>query len=69
LALAAKHSIKTIAFPAISCGIYGYPIDQAVRIAVRETTAYLEQYSLPEKVIFACFGREIYDAYVNELKA
>ena len=67
LALAAKHSIKTIAFPAISCGIYGYPIDQAVRIAVRETTAYLERHQLPEKVIFACFGRDIYDAYIKEL--
>jgi O-acetyl-ADP-ribose deacetylase (regulator of RNase III) len=64
LALATAHSIKTIAFPAISCGIYGYPIDQAVRIAVRETTAYLEKNSAPEKVIFACFSREIYDAYI-----
>ena len=68
LALATGHSIKTIAFPAISCGIYGYPIDQAVRIAVRETTAYLEKNSAPEKVIFACFGREIYDAYISAVK-
>src|ERR1700730_1943920 len=68
LALATKRSIKTIAFPAISCGIYGYPIDQAVGIAIRETAAYLEGNSLPEKVIFACFGREIYDAYVQRLK-
>ena len=67
LALATKRSIKTIAFPAISCGIYGYPIDQAVEIAIRETAAYLEGNSPPEKVIFACFGREIYDAYVQEL--
>jgi O-acetyl-ADP-ribose deacetylase (regulator of RNase III) len=68
LALATAHSIRTIAFPAISCGIYGYPIDRAVQIAVREATAYLDQNSVPEKVIFACFGREIYDAYVKELK-
>ena len=68
LALATKRSIRTIAFPAISCGIYGYPIDQAVGIAIRETAAYLEGNLLPEKVIFACFGREIYDAYVQELK-
>jgi O-acetyl-ADP-ribose deacetylase len=68
LALATAHSIETIALPAISCGIYGYPIDQAVRIAVRETTTYLEQNPIPEKVIFACFGREIYDAYVRELE-
>lgn len=67
LALATLHSIKSIAFPAISCGIYGYPIVQAVRIAVRETGAYLEQHALPDKVIFACFGREIYEAYVGEM--
>jgi O-acetyl-ADP-ribose deacetylase len=69
LALATSRAIKTIAFPAISCGIYGYPINQAVQIAVRETRAYLEQNSLPEKVIFACFGRDIYEAYVKELKS
>ncbi|MFZ3376141.1 MAG: O-acetyl-ADP-ribose deacetylase [Chthoniobacterales bacterium] len=68
LALATAYSIKTIAFPAISCGIFGYPIDQAVRIAVRETVASLEENSLPEKLIFACFGREIYDAYLKELE-
>jgi O-acetyl-ADP-ribose deacetylase len=68
LALAPTHSIRTIAFPAISCGIYGYPIDRAVHIAVREVAAFLEQNSAPGKVIFACFGREIYDAYAKELK-
>jgi O-acetyl-ADP-ribose deacetylase len=68
LSLATAHSINTIAFPAISCGIYGYPIDRAVHIAVREVKAYLEQNSVPRKVIFACFGREIYDTYIKELK-
>jgi O-acetyl-ADP-ribose deacetylase (regulator of RNase III) len=68
LGLATAHSIMTIAFPAISCGIYGYPIDRAVHIAVHEVTAYLEENAVPEKVIFACFGREIYDAYIKELK-
>src|SRR5260221_10599890 len=59
LALATAHSIKTIAFPAVSCGIYGYPIDQAVRIAGRETIEYLGTDSAPEKAIFSCFGRDI----------
>jgi Predicted phosphatase homologous to the C-terminal domain of histone macroH2A1 len=67
LALVAAHAIRTIAFPAISCGIYGYPVDLAVPIALREITAYLERNSVLEKVIFACFGREIYNAYVGEL--
>ena len=67
LALATKHQARRIAFPAISCGIYGYPIRDACQIAVRETTAYLETNELPESVIFVCFGREIYDAYRREL--
>ena len=67
LALATKHQARRIAFPAISCGIYGYPIRDACQIAVRETTAYLETNDLPESVIFVCFGREIYDAYRREL--
>ena len=67
LALATKHQVRRIAFPATSCGIYGYPIPDACQIAVRETTAYLETNDLPESVIFVCFGREIYDAYRREL--
>src|SRR5262245_23303811 len=41
LALAVEHQIKTIAFPAISCGVYGYPIEAAVKIAVKETLEFL----------------------------
>jgi O-acetyl-ADP-ribose deacetylase (regulator of RNase III) len=67
LALATKHQVRKMAFPAISCGIYGYPIQDACQIAVRETTAYLETNESPESVVFVCFGREIYDAYRREL--
>lgn len=63
LALATKHQVRNIAFPAISCGIYGYPIQDACQIAVRETLVYLDTNELPESVTFVCFGREIYDAY------
>jgi O-acetyl-ADP-ribose deacetylase len=69
LALATRHQARKIAFPAISCGIYGYPIDEACQIAVRETMAYLETNELPESVTFVCFGREIYDAYQTVLNA
>jgi O-acetyl-ADP-ribose deacetylase len=66
-ALARKHDLRTLAFPAISCGIYGYPIVEAVEIAVRETRAELARSLDVEKVIFACFGDEVYEAYVREL--
>jgi O-acetyl-ADP-ribose deacetylase (regulator of RNase III) len=69
LALATKHQVRNIAFPAISCGIYGYPIRDACQIAVRETLAYLDKNELPESVTFVCFGREIYDAYQAALNA
>ena len=69
LALATKHQVRNIAFPAISCGIYGYPIQDACQIAVRETLAYLDTNELPESVTFVCFGRDIYDAYLAALNA
>jgi O-acetyl-ADP-ribose deacetylase len=69
LALATRHRVRDIAFPAISCGIYGYPIPDACQIALRETTAYLDTNELPESAIFVCFGREIYDAYQAALDA
>ena len=62
-ALAREHSLHTLAFPAISCGVYGYPIDEAVEIAVRETAAELKKNDALEEVIFACFGEEVYAAY------
>ena len=63
-----EKSLKTIAFPAISCGIYGYPIEQAVEIAVRETRAALADNEEIEKVIFVCFGEEVYQAYAQKQK-
>ena len=60
--LAAKHQLRSLAFPAISCGAYGYPIDKAVEIACRESIAGLKANESVEKVVFACFGQEIYDA-------
>jgi len=69
LALATERQIRNIAFPAISCGIYGYPIQDACQIAVRETLAYLDTNEFPESVTFVCFGREIYDAYRAALSA
>jgi len=56
LALAAANGVRSIAFPAISCGIYGYPSDEAARIAIREISAFLERESSIERVALACIG-------------
>ena len=62
-AIAREKSLLSLAFPAISCGIYGYPIDDAVKIAVAETVAELVSSDAVQKVIFACLGDEIFNAY------
>ncbi|HET7634794.1 MAG TPA: O-acetyl-ADP-ribose deacetylase [Burkholderiales bacterium] len=67
LKLAARHDLKTIAFPAISCGAYGYPLQQAVAIAVRETADFAGARPAIEKVVFACFDQATLDACRAEL--
>jgi O-acetyl-ADP-ribose deacetylase (regulator of RNase III) len=69
LGLAATHGLQSVAFPAISCGVYGYPLDQAVTIAVRECAAFTAANSLPSHVIFACFDAAALAAYEAELAA
>ncbi len=69
LALAVKHGIKTIAFPAISTGAYGFPLERATRIAVAEVRKVLEQNPALEKVIFVCFGQHAYETYVAVVNA
>ena len=68
LALAARHGIASIAFPAISCGIYGYPIPHAAHIAV-QTTAECLQAGPSISVTFACFGDDVLRAYEAALRA
>jgi O-acetyl-ADP-ribose deacetylase (regulator of RNase III) len=64
LRLADEHDIRSIAFPAISCGIYGYPIDQAAEIAVRECA---NANSL-ERILLVCFGSDVFDAVERSLR-
>jgi O-acetyl-ADP-ribose deacetylase len=63
LQLAVENGIKTIAFPAISCGAYGYPIQEAARIAVETTREFLATDNNIEKVIFVLWDEDICEAY------
>ena len=61
--IAREKGLRTLAFPAISCGVYRFPVERAVKIAIGETVAELISSDAIEKVIFACFGDEIFEAY------
>jgi O-acetyl-ADP-ribose deacetylase (regulator of RNase III) len=63
LQLAVENEIKTIAFPAISCGAYGYPISEAAQIALKATRDFLATDDSIDKVAFVLWGEDIYDAY------
>ncbi len=63
LRLACEAGSRSIAFPAISTGAYGYPLDQATRIAVREVRAHLAAGSMLERVMFVCFDARTRRAY------
>jgi O-acetyl-ADP-ribose deacetylase (regulator of RNase III) len=67
LELALERGCRSIAFPAISCGIYGYPMTEGARIAVRETAAFLERHPSVARVVFALFDAAGLKAYEAEL--
>jgi O-acetyl-ADP-ribose deacetylase len=69
LALAARHGCATVAFPAISCGVYGFPIPRACRIAVAEVRTFLVASARPERVDLVCFDVATYRAYLAVLGA
>jgi O-acetyl-ADP-ribose deacetylase (regulator of RNase III) len=63
MALAKAHGLRTLAFPAISCGVYGYPLDRAARIAVGTVRECLAENPAIEKVYLVCFGEAVAEAY------
>jgi O-acetyl-ADP-ribose deacetylase (regulator of RNase III) len=67
LALAAANDVRTVAFPAISCGVYGYPLEQALEIAVRECAEGIERHPTLEKITFACFDARMLELYGRAL--
>jgi O-acetyl-ADP-ribose deacetylase (regulator of RNase III) len=68
LELAVKNNIASIAFPAISCGAYGYPVKKACRIAIDTTCDFLKQNSSLEKIVFILFSTNDYNVYRDYLK-
>lgn len=63
LEIAAEHSLASIAFPAISCGAYGYPVDAAAAIAVRSVREFLRTHDFPSRVLFCCFNETTAGAF------
>jgi O-acetyl-ADP-ribose deacetylase (regulator of RNase III) len=67
--IAREHDLRSLAFPAISCGVYRFPVDLAVEIALRETVAELKKNDAPEEVIFACFDDVVYATYGRAVRS
>lgn len=65
LELASARGVKSIAFPAISCGIYGFPVEQAAPIALGEAVHFLEHHDAIERVVFMCWDDTVYNVYVK----
>ncbi len=64
-ALAAEHRIRSIAFPSISTGAYGFPMERAARIAVRETIQFLKANESLERVLLVCFGESAFEVHTR----
>ena len=69
LRLADEYGLRSLAFSAISCGIYAYPLDKAAGIAVREVKGYLAAGGGLERVLFVCFTDEAAQAYRRAMSA
>ena len=70
LTLAAEHQLESLAFPAISCGVYGYPLADACRIAIDTTIDFLTAHPGIARVIFILFSdndRRVYERYLQGL--
>ncbi len=69
LALAERNGVRSIAFPSISTGAYGFPMARAARIAVAETVSFLGDHAAPETVVFVCFGHDARESYRTAVAA
>lgn len=69
LALARRENVRSIAFPAISCGVYDYPPEQAVEIAVEQVQQHLDRDCEPQRIVFCCFDEAMAELYRQQLEA
>lgn len=67
LALALEHGAKSVAFPAISTGVYGYPVDEAANVAIKSTVEFLMGHPGIELVRFVLYRSEVYQAFADTL--
>jgi O-acetyl-ADP-ribose deacetylase len=67
LQLAVDNGLESIAFPAISCGVYGYPIEEATGVALRTTCVFLVEHAAPDHVVFVLFSERDLQVYQSEL--
>jgi O-acetyl-ADP-ribose deacetylase (regulator of RNase III) len=68
LAIARAEGLRSIAFPAISCGVYGYPIDEAATIAVREVRAFLDGAAPPERIVLVAYDPGMYEVLATKAR-
>jgi len=68
LKVAAELGVKSIAFPSISTGAYGFPMERATEIALKEVSEFLKKDEGIEKVVFVCFGKEAFRIYKEKFK-
>jgi O-acetyl-ADP-ribose deacetylase (regulator of RNase III) len=63
LDITAREGFETIAFPAISTGVYAFPLERATKIAVNTVADFLRAHELPKRVVFSCFGADVAETY------
>ncbi len=68
LKLASEYNCKSVAFSAISTGVYGYPVEAATEIAISTVLEEIKKYKEIEKIIFVCFSEELEEIYLRKLK-
>ena len=68
LAIMSEYNIRSIAFPAISCGVYRFPVQRAARIAISEITDFLQTNTEVEKISLVCFSDQLFQVYQQTLK-